>query len=213
MSLNLRVRLIRMGLTVVAPAVLALAPAAASAQHERDPATAIADAWISTQIHAKFFADPDIKGRNIAVDTADGVVVLSGPIASEAERQQALAAARATRGVTKVVDRLHLAPAEPPASAEVRDAARAQWEKARARARVALDRVGAEVTDGWLTAKVQSKYYLDPDVKGLNIDVATENGIVTLSGVVTSPMERMKAIELAATTDGVKQVVDRLAMK
>jgi osmotically-inducible protein OsmY len=214
MSGNLRFRLIRHGLAVAAlGGLLTMSQTPAVAEQERGPSTAIADAWITTQIHAKFFADPDVKGRNIAVDTSNGAVVLSGEVYSELERRQALAAARETSGVGKVVDRLQLVPGQPPITADMRDAARAEWEKRRAQASAALDRAGEEIADGWVTTKVQSKYYLDPDVKGLNIDVTTENGVVTLAGVVTSPMERIRAIELATTTDGVRQVVDRLTVK
>jgi osmotically-inducible protein OsmY len=183
------------------------------AQAERNTTTAVNDAWITTQIHAKFFADADIKGRNIDVDTSNGVVTLSGQVYSETERTEAVARARETDGVANVVDKLTLVPGGPPAAAAGRDTARTEWEKGKAQANAALDRVGEEISDGWLTTKIQSKFYLDDAVKGLDIDVSTEDGVVTLSGTVTSPMERMRAIELATRTEGVKKVVDRLAMK
>jgi osmotically-inducible protein OsmY len=68
------------------------------------------------------------------------------------------------------------------------------------------------VKDAWITTKVQSKYYLDPDVNGLAIDVTTNGGVVTLTGKVSSAAERQRALALAKATDGVKQVIDKLSV-
>ena len=74
------------------------------------------------------------------------------------------------------------------------------------------DRVGNEISDAWITTKLQSKYYLDSDVRGLDIDVTTNGGVVTLTGKVSSAAERAKALSLAKSTDGVKQVIDKLTL-
>ena len=39
----------------------------------------IADGWLTTKIQAQFFADEDIRARDIVVTAKDGVVVLSRP--------------------------------------------------------------------------------------------------------------------------------------
>ena len=59
---------------------------------------------------------------------------------------------------------------------------------------------------------MQSKYYLDDDVKGLQINVTTTGGVVTLTGKVGSAAERQQALSLAKSTDGVKQVIDKLTI-
>ena len=69
------------------------------------------------------------------------------------------------------------------------------------------------LNDGAVTAKIKSKMALDDTVKALSIDVDTDNGVVTLSGTVTSQAERTKAVQLARETDGVTSVVDRLAIR
>src|SRR5262245_29624735 len=84
------------------------------AQATRDTSTMVGDAWITTQIYARFFADPDIKGRNIEVETLSGVVTLRGTVQSAAERSQAVAKAKGTEGVKQVVDKLSLPQAEKP---------------------------------------------------------------------------------------------------
>jgi osmotically-inducible protein OsmY len=213
------IKLIRTaGLTL---GVLSLA-GSASAQGAADTASSkLNDAWITTQVYARFFADPDIKGRNIDVDTAAGVVTLTGEVHSAAERTQAVAKARATAGVARVVDKLTLNPGGGrPLAADVRDKAAAardraaaDWPRRKDQALKAADRVGTEISDTWITTKVQSMYFLDREVKGMDIDVTTKAGIVTLEGTVDSQAARQKAILDAKSIEGVMRVVDKLVVR
>lgn len=57
-------------------------------------------------IKAKMALDDAIEAARIDVDTAGGVVTLTGSVRSQAERERALRLARETDGVTSVVDRL-----------------------------------------------------------------------------------------------------------
>ena len=189
----------------------------ASAQATRNATELMNDAWITTQIHAKFFLDPDIKGRDINVDTTAGVVTLRGEVHSAAEHNQALAKARETDGVKRVVDKLVVTPGDRPITAEIRDKAAASLprdkEQAKAQARTAADRVGKEISDTWITTQVEAMYFLDREVKGMQISVSTKGGIVTLAGAVDSDTARQKAIADARSIEGVKQVVDKLSVK
>lgn len=227
--------------------------AGAAAAQDRPATTAVKDAWITTQIEAKYFTDSQVKGRHIDVDTSNGVVTLNGEVTSVAERQRAIARAKEVDGVTRVVDRLKLVPetkgttgdrladkadktkdkadakidrAKDKADAKadrVKDKADAKADRAKDKAdekadKVAnksqerADRVGNDISDTWITTKLQSKYYVDPDVRGLNIDVTTNGGVVTLTGKVANTTERERALALAKSTDGVKQVIDKLTI-
>src|SRR6185503_4821645 len=128
-------------------------------------------------------------------------------------RAQAVAKARATAGVTRVVDKLTMTPGDRPLTADVRDKAAAEWPKRKAQAKTAADRVGKEISDTWITTKVQSMYFLDREVKGMDIDVTTNAGVVTLTGAVDNDAARKKAIADAKSIEGVKQVVDKLMVK
>jgi hyperosmotically inducible protein len=77
-----------------------VASGASAAQH------ALANASLTGKIKTKMTLDDTIKGSSINVDTADGVVTLTGTVASEAQRTRALQLARETAGVKSVVDRL-----------------------------------------------------------------------------------------------------------
>ena len=73
--------------------------------------------------------------------------------------------------------------------------------------------VGETVEDVIITAAVKMKFANDETVKARNIDVDTSNGIVTLNGTVSSQAEADRAIELAQTVDGVKNVRSNLIVQ
>jgi osmotically-inducible protein OsmY len=157
------------------------------------------DAWVTAKVQAKYFVDQDVKGRDINVDTRDGVVTLTGEVHSEAERRQALALARNTDGVLSVSDQLQVVPD--------RDATRTDR---RGDTTTAGRGIGDTLGDTWVTTLVQSKFFLDADVKARDIDVDTRNGVVTLTGAVASQDERQMAEQIARDTRGVSRVVNQL---
>jgi len=59
-----------------------------------------------SMVQSRFFLDPVIKLRHIEVQSMNGVVTLTGQIASETERAQALMLARSAPGVQRVEDYL-----------------------------------------------------------------------------------------------------------
>jgi len=70
----------------------------------------IDDTTITTRVKTAILNDPAIGGLGIDVDTFRGVVTLSGGVKNQAERDQALALARRTSGVSDVKDSLQVAP-------------------------------------------------------------------------------------------------------
>jgi hyperosmotically inducible protein len=67
-------------------------------------------------------------------------------------------------------------------------------------------------TDPGITTAVKSKLAADDTVKANDINVDTRNGVVTLKGEVPSAAVKTRAIELAKATDGVRDVVDAIAV-
>ena len=65
------------------------------------------EAALSAKIKAKMALDDTVKARAINVTTHGTTVTLSGNVDSTAERDRAMALARETDGVTKVIDDLH----------------------------------------------------------------------------------------------------------
>jgi len=66
----------------------------------------VSDAAVTSAVKAKLLGDGKTPGLKIDVDTQDGVVTLSGNVATAAEQANALRLARNTRGVKRVVDKM-----------------------------------------------------------------------------------------------------------
>jgi len=66
--------------------------------------------------------------------------------------------------------------------------------------------IGERIDDATITARVKTALLNDPQVAGLNIDVDTSLGVVTLSGVVKSQPEAQRAVQLAGGIPGVRNV-------
>ena len=67
---------------------------------------------------------------------------------------------------------------------------------------------GTQVDDAAITAKVKAKLAADGDINPFNIDVDTNEGVVTLQGRVAKEEARTKAEQLARDTEGVKRVIN-----
>lgn len=60
--------------------------------------------------------------------------------------------------------------------------------------------------DGRITTAIKSRLIADKYVDGLRIKVETYEGVVTLSGEVSTSLPREQAEKLASSVDGVKSV-------
>jgi hyperosmotically inducible periplasmic protein len=67
-------------------------------------------------------------------------------------------------------------------------------------------------SDGGITTSVKNQLAADDLVRARNIDVDTNNRVVTLTGSVHSEGEQTKAVEIARGTRGVVDVVNRLSI-
>ena len=86
------------------------------------------------------------------------------------------------------------------------DQVAATTDRATAKAAVAID-------DAAITTKVKSAVFAEPGLKTLQIGVDTKDGVVTLSGTVDSPIMKDRAMQIAEHVEGVRSVVDNLAIK
>jgi hyperosmotically inducible protein len=77
----------------------------------------------------------------------------------------------------------------------------------------AAEETAETTTDASITAAVKMKMADDELVKARNIDVDTNEGVVTLNGTVASQAEEQKAIDRARSVDGVKNVVSNLKVQ
>ena len=72
------------------------------------------------------------------------------------------------------------------------------------------DTAGEYLDDAGITAKVKAAFAEDKWVKGRNISVRTDQGVVDLTGTVADATESERATELAAHVKAVKAVHNNL---
>lgn len=61
-------------------------------------------------------------------------------------------------------------------------------------------------SDSWITAKVKADLLVTEEIKGLDINVSTTNGVVTLTGKLDNKMQVDKAVAVARAIKGVTSV-------
>ena len=83
----------------------------------------------------------------------------------------------------------------------------------RRKAREAGQAIADATADARVTAAIKAKFLADRELSALSISVNTTEGIVTLSGTVSSPENISKAMLLAMETEGVREVVSTLQVK
>ena len=164
------------------------------------------DAKITTEIKAKFTDDDRLDAADIHVDTKDSVVTLHGKVLGHEEEQRAIEIARSVAGVSNVVSKLEVETRI--GSAEIKDRVEQNEEAAEEKREDMQDRetVGEVVDDAAITTKVKAAFARDATVRAYKIDVDTNKGVVTLSGKVKDSNEAKRAITVAQSVEGVKQV-------
>jgi hyperosmotically inducible protein len=153
------------------------------------------DVGITTAVKSKMAMDESVKASTIEVTTHEGVVTLTGNIDSAAAKDRAMSIARSTKGVVDVKDMISVKSAAGNGDAPDTDRT-----------------VGVTIDDTDTTMRVKTKLLDDPLVKGLKIDVDTRDGVVYLTGSVSSENEKDQAIKLARETKGVKDVQANLTV-
>jgi osmotically-inducible protein OsmY len=98
------------------------------------------------------------------------------------------------------------APAVKEAARDTKDAAK----EAGRDTKEATAKAGDAIGDAAITAKVKTAFMADPDVKALQIDVDTKDGVVALKGSVDGRTNVDKAVQIARGIDGVKSVDNQL---
>jgi len=76
--------------------------AAASKSDNQTVAGKADDTWITTKVKSEFATKKSVKGSDISVTTAEGVVTLTGTVATAKEKASATKIAKAVKGVKSV---------------------------------------------------------------------------------------------------------------
>jgi len=150
----------------------------------------ITDSWIKSKLVAAYSLNEHLNTYDLDVTVDHGKVVLAGQVENGIERDLAEEIAQGLDGVAGVDNQV-----------------RVEGEKA---VRTEPSLFYRSVQDATLTARVKSNLLWNQYTDGTDIDVDTDNGIVTLEGVVASEMERKLAVQIAENTRGVRKVQEAL---
>jgi hyperosmotically inducible protein len=179
----------------------------------------VGDSWITTRIQAAYFLDADVKARTINVDTVHGVVTLTGVVASERERSQAVAIARTVDGVKDVVDRLTVQPESAVGTTGAGSKAPGPGKGEDGGGAGPVQKIPGSDEIGQITRSdpalltiIKTQFALDPQVNALAIDVDVDDGVVTLEGEVPDEAVRQRPVAIAKGVTGVKGVKDELTL-
>ena len=171
------------------------------AKPARTAAQATTDAAITASVKTRLLADERTKGFDINVDTVRGTVKLTGGADSLESKLAAGKIAGEAEGVILVDNQLIVAGE----GTELRQDANTAT--ASGEVREAMDEAGDGIDDAWITSKVKTQLLADDQVHGTEINVDTEDNVVTLTGTAPSLAARTKAVEIAQSTKGVRSVV------
>jgi osmotically-inducible protein OsmY len=152
------------------------------------PAAAAAkDIWITTASKVRLIANSSTPARDINVDTLGGVVTLFGTVPTEASRRAAELEVQKVDGVKSVENDLEVVPQ--------------------------VSAAAVEHQDERLKDAVEMRLKAREELSDASIDVEVADGVARLSGTVRSQSDRLSALTLARTTDGVRSVIGDLNVK
>jgi hyperosmotically inducible protein len=185
-----------------------IGPSAAASAGMARAGDVLADTALTAKVKAALIAETDVEAARINVDSRDGAVKLAGTQAAQAAVERAVSLARSIDGV-KSVDNQLTVDASTPSASQPGGVTAAVTRGASDAAATA----GDAIANGALTAKVKAALLADPDVKALQIDVDSRDGVVTLNGSLDQAASVERAQALARGVEGVKSVESRLTVK
>jgi osmotically-inducible protein OsmY len=142
------------------------------------------DIWITSVTKMTLLTDSRTPALDINVETRAGVVTLFGIVPSQEAKDAAAADARKVSGVKRVVNDLQVMTRAKEAAVKVRD-----------------EDIESDV----------KKAFEKGDFKGIGVEV--KNGVVRLTGTVSTGARRLEAAVLARSIKGVRAVKDELRLE
>jgi len=118
------------------------------------------------------------RGVNISVTSINGIVLLTGEVMKDKQRQQAESIARSYQETRQLVNEIALS---------------------------GTTNINSRANDAWITSKVKAKLLRGVGIRASNIKVVTERSSVYLLGIVTH-VEGDTAVDIAKSVRGVTHI-------
>ncbi len=183
--------------TALALALGSTAALAADKPAEKSFEQAVSEARLEGQIGTAILLNRHLNPFEISVDVEGDTAILTGEVDESVDQELAERVAMNAKGIKKVDNRITV-------NAEA---------KARERGTDDDRDFDEAVEDASVTASVKSRLLWNDTTDGLDINVDTMNGRVTLTGNATTQAEKDLATRLAMRTDGVRGVDNNIVVK
>jgi hyperosmotically inducible protein len=159
---------------------------AAPVMAQKSAGNLVDDGTIATSVKGSLLAEKGVPSGDVNVEVYKGVVLLSGFVKTQAEKDAAGKVAKGVKDVVTVRNEIAVHPATS---------------------------MGTKLDDTMLVSKVKAALVDAKDVKSGQINVEARGGIVQLGGFVSGDKMKARAIEVAKGVSGVKRVDDALFVK
>lgn len=154
-----------------------------SMAEERTVGHIIDDSTIATQINSHFLQkDVNELFQKVSVTVTEGRVLLTGSVNKPESRVEAVRLAWKPRGVKEVINEIQVSAVNPKQYAQ----------------------------DVFISAQVKSRMVLNRDVRSINYNIETVNGVVYLIGLARGKQELEKVTDIASRVKGVRRVVSHV---
>ena len=148
------------------------------------------DGWISMQVKYSLLYNKHVSGINTQVFVTDGIVTLRGEAGNQAQKDLAGEYAKDIKGVKDVKNEMTIAqiPSEPKQT------------------------MGDKIDDASITAQVKMALLTHHSTSFFKTGVATNNGVVTLSGMANSAAAKEMAAKVTNNVNGVTSVINNMTV-
>jgi len=163
------------------------ATAGVAAAEERGIDGAIDDLKIRTEINHLWFQKDVEMFRKVTLNISEGRVMLTGMVATDQARADAVRLSWQASGVREVLNELQVVPA-----------GESGWDQA---------------NDLWIQNKLKARLLTDGEVKNINYVVDVTDSVVYLLGIAQSGAELDRVIAHARDVSGVKRVISHVRLK
>ncbi|WP_096702608.1 BON domain-containing protein [Magnetospirillum sp. 15-1] len=163
------------------------ATAGVAAAEERGIDGAIDDLKIRTEINNLWFQKDVEMYRKVTLNISEGRVMLTGMVATEQARADAVRLSWQVGGVKEVLNEI-----------QVVAAGESGWDQA---------------NDLWIQNKLKARLLTDGEVKNINYIIDVTDSVVYLLGIAQSSTELDRVIAHARDVSGVKRVISHVRLK
>jgi hyperosmotically inducible protein len=163
---------------------------------DKPVAQAVSEARLEGQIGTAILLNRHLNPFEISVDVEGDTAILTGTVDESIDKELAERVALNAKGITKVDNRIAI-------DAETTGRVRKDGDRD----------FGEVLEDASITASVKSRLLWNDTTDGLDIEVDTVNGRVSLTGDATTQAEKDLASRLAMRTDGVRGVDNKIVVK